>query len=68
MNKIIIQNDSALDMPIVFEMVRCVIDMGAISGSGDKAQSCYYAEFTEGSVTCVKNDKSERFIINDLRF
>jgi len=71
MSKIIIENNSSCDDAEVAARVIQVIEMGRVSGNGDKKQYCYHTRFpcTYGfiGVSAFLNKSSDRFVVTDKK-
>lgn len=68
--KLIIKNESDLDINTILVMVGKVIKQGKISGTGKNQQYCYVTSFEIGdeiyTVSAFLNEKSHRFVIMKL--
>ena len=68
MEKIIIENRTDIGWDGVFLLIENVMDIGRVSGSGDKKQYTYYTTFNSGNrvvgVSAYKNKNSDRFVID----
>jgi len=69
MSKIIIENRSSISDCDALSVVSTVVSWGRMSGSGDKAQYCYYSTFRNPKVgvSAFKNKASDRFVVIDIK-
>lgn len=58
MSRIIVNNKSKATDKVALRIVGKVMEMGLISGVGDKKQYCHATQFNTGYVVCARKTKT----------